>query len=239
MEDLDVISRKRWLAARTGDQAEGGVRFGGGDRFKTHLLESLGVAVIGSDCGGRITYCNAAAESLLGWPRAEMIGRTLDQVGTSAVHPEQNLKLNHRLESGGSASSDRLIQHRSGALFPVTVTDSPVHNDSGAVVGHASVLIPVPIAEHQDLQEVVGTREKLIEFQEALIRIKPISGFIIPICSSCKKIRDDKGYWNQMEEYIRNHFDADFSHSVCPECARRLFPEIFNQSRGAPPAEEG
>ena len=50
---------------------------------------------------------------------------------------------------------------------------------------------------------------------------------LLPICSRCKKIRDDKGYWNQIEEYIREHSEAEFSHSICPKCAKDLYPEIY------------
>ena len=50
---------------------------------------------------------------------------------------------------------------------------------------------------------------------------------ILPICTSCKKIRDDRGYWNQLETYIRDHFDAEFSHGLCPECARKLYPDYI------------
>ncbi len=67
-------------------------------------------------------------------------------------------------------------------------------------------------------------REQVL--QNALSTVKKLSG-LLPICASCKKIRDDKGYWNQIEVYIRDHSEVDFSHSVCPECARKLYPEIF------------
>jgi len=63
------------------------------------------------------------------------------------------------------------------------------------------------------------------ELKEALETIKTLKG-IIPICANCKKIRDDKGYWNQLEAYIRDHSDAEFSHSICPECAKKLYPEL-------------
>ncbi len=53
----------------------------------------------------------------------------------------------------------------------------------------------------------------------------PGSG-LLPICANCKKIRDDRGYWNQIELYIREHTDADFSHGVCPDCARELYPGL-------------
>ncbi|MCK5077058.1 MAG: hypothetical protein KAR38_11815, partial [Calditrichia bacterium] len=73
-------------------------------------------------------------------------------------------------------------------------------------------------------------KEKLnTELQTALAEVKTLRG-IIPICSSCKKIRDDKGYWNQIESYIREHSDAQFSHSICPDCAKRLYPEYYDEN---------
>jgi ABC-type glycerol-3-phosphate transport system permease component len=73
-----------------------------------------------------------------------------------------------------------------------------------------------------------GEREKLIvELQNALAELKTLSG-LLPICSSCKKIRDDQGYWNQIEVYISGHSTAKFSHGLCPECAKKLYPKYFN-----------
>jgi hypothetical protein len=67
-------------------------------------------------------------------------------------------------------------------------------------------------------------REKMLsELQESISRIKILSG-MLPICASCKKIRDDKGYWNMLEVYIRDHSEAEFSHSLCPDCVRKLYP---------------
>lgn len=61
--------------------------------------------------------------------------------------------------------------------------------------------------------------------QDALNKVKLLSGFL-PICSFCKNIRDDKGYWNQVESYIRDHSEAEFSHSICPECAEKHYPGV-------------
>lgn len=63
------------------------------------------------------------------------------------------------------------------------------------------------------------------ELHKALSELKTLSG-LLPICASCKKIRDDKGYWNQIEAYIRERSEAEFSHSICPECAQRLYAEL-------------
>jgi len=68
-------------------------------------------------------------------------------------------------------------------------------------------------------------REKLIqELQEALAKVKTLSGFL-PICMSCKKICDDKGYWEQVGVYIRDHSEAEFSHGICPDCMKKLYPD--------------
>ena len=70
-------------------------------------------------------------------------------------------------------------------------------------------------------------RERLIlELQEALSRIKVLDG-LLPTCSFCKKIRNDKGEWEQIETYIRDRSEADFSHSICPECMEKRYPETF------------
>jgi len=75
----------------------------------------------------------------------------------------------------------------------------------------------------------VGNRIRLSrekhKLQIALGDVKKLSGFF-PICANCKKIRDDQGYWNQIEEYIRDHSEAEFTHSICPECTKKLYPDM-------------
>jgi len=69
-------------------------------------------------------------------------------------------------------------------------------------------------------------REIIIaQLQEALSEVKQLSG-LLPICASCKKIRDDKGYWNQIESFIRDRSEAEFSHGICPDCAKKLYPDL-------------
>jgi hypothetical protein len=91
---------------------------------------------------------------------------------------------------------------------------------------------------HQDLKKEVGIRwqaekekDRLILYlQKALGKIKTLGG-LLPICANCKKIRDDKGYWNQIESYIRDHSEADFSHSICPDCTEKLYPGLLIDER--------
>lgn len=69
-------------------------------------------------------------------------------------------------------------------------------------------------------------RDQLVEqLQRALSEIKTLKGFL-PICASCKRIRDDKGYWTQIEAYIREHTEAEFTHGICPECLKKLYQEV-------------
>lgn len=71
----------------------------------------------------------------------------------------------------------------------------------------------------------MNERRKLItELQDSIAKVKILSG-LLPICSSCKKVRDDKGYWNQIESYISRHSEAEFSHGLCPDCLKKLYPE--------------
>jgi PAS domain S-box-containing protein len=80
-----------------------------------------------------------------------------------------------------------------------------------------------------DLKLAEKERENLItELRDALSKIKTLSG-MLPICTSCKKIRDDKGYWSQIESYIKHHSEAEFSHSICPECAKNMYPEDYKR----------
>jgi len=63
------------------------------------------------------------------------------------------------------------------------------------------------------------------DLQEALEQVKQLGG-LLPICAHCKNIRDDKGYWNKIESYIHQHSEAEFSHSICPECAKKFYPDL-------------
>jgi PAS domain S-box-containing protein len=75
-------------------------------------------------------------------------------------------------------------------------------------------------------REAEKEREELVKvLQEALAEVKRLSG-LLPICASCKKVRDDKGYWEQVETYIEKRTEAEFSHSICPECEKRLYPDL-------------
>ena len=69
-------------------------------------------------------------------------------------------------------------------------------------------------------------RELQAGIREALANVKTLSG-LLPICANCKKIRNDKGYWDQIEGYIQKHSDAQFTHGICPECAEKFYGDLY------------
>ena len=71
-------------------------------------------------------------------------------------------------------------------------------------------------------------REKNAELEAALAKVKLLSG-MLPICSGCKQIRDDKGYWSQVESYVQKHSEATFTHGLCPECSKKYFPGLDDE----------
>ncbi|EMS78440.1 signal transduction family protein [Desulfotignum phosphitoxidans DSM 13687] len=82
------------------------------------------------------------------------------------------------------------------------------------------------IVQIKERRQIEQEKEKLIsQLQKSLQQVKKLSG-LLPICAHCKKIRDDKGYWNQIESYICERSEADFSHGICPECAKKLYPDF-------------
>ncbi len=83
-------------------------------------------------------------------------------------------------------------------------------------------------------QEAAAAQKRLIaELEEALSKVKTLSG-LLPICSACKKIRDDQGYWSQVEGYLQKHTDAQFTHSYCPECAQKYLSQLERDYPGTP-----
>jgi DNA repair exonuclease SbcCD ATPase subunit len=81
-----------------------------------------------------------------------------------------------------------------------------------------------------EMRREKNEREQLVgELLQALAQVKTLRGILV-ICSSCKKIRDENGFWSEIESYIKSHSQAEFSHSICPDCMNRLYPE-YSETR--------
>lgn len=75
----------------------------------------------------------------------------------------------------------------------------------------------------------IELNEKVEELSQALAEVRTLKG-IVPICANCKNVRDDQGYWNRVETYLNEHTEADFTHAVCPDCMKRLYPQFKDDS---------
>jgi hypothetical protein len=108
--------------------------------------------------------------------------------------------------------------HRIGAFPPGEIPENEIDSLAASTVALERTLAARTEAE--------AAREKtIIDLQAAIEQVRTLSGFL-PICANCKKIRDDQGYWGQVEEYISKHTDVQFSHGICPDCAAKLYGDI-------------
>ena len=176
-----------------------------------------------ADTRGRMLYVNRLIEKMFAYPEMELIGQPVEVLIPERFHDEHTA---HRMIFMKNPSPRKMGEGRNlyarkknGEEFPVEVGLGYAHTQSGIIIS----AVIIDISRQQKMEK---EREGLIaELKDALSRVKQLSG-LLPICASCKKIRDDGGYWNQIEAYIRDHSEADFSHGICPDCARRLYPDL-------------
>ena len=123
--------------------------------------------------------------------------------------------------------SDMAKHDINGQQKTFIVTARPFLNAQKEIIGI--------VESFQDITErklAENAKEELItELQNAIEEVNMLSG-LLPICASCKNIRDDKGYWKKIESYISSHSKAKFSHSICPSCAQKLYPDLYNEITG-------
>ncbi len=188
--------------------------------YLASIVESCQDAIVGKNLDGTIVSWNGGAEALYGYTAVEMIGRSITVlVPPSRPHdlPEiyQKVKMGERVER-----YETVRVKKDGTQIEVSLTVSPVKNADGKVVGASTVALDISKRKREEAEWLRLIRD----LTDALGHVKTLSG-LLPICASCKKIRDDGGYWQQVETYIKDHSDADFTHGICPECVKRLYPE--------------
>ena len=104
---------------------------------------------------------------------------------------------------------------------PEDITERLEYIITSSVFVMIALIIPIWII----IRDFSRLEKTTLRLQKALDNIKTLEG-LLPICANCKKIRDDEGYWQQAEVYIRNHSEAKFSHGICPPCAKKLYPDL-------------
>jgi hypothetical protein len=119
-------------------------------------------------------------------------------------------------------------RRKEGAPVDASLSFSPVETKDGQVVG-----ISITARDVSEQKRYQAERERLIsDLQVALAEVKTLKG-LLPICGHCKKIRDDKGAWNQIESYIRDRSDATFTHGICPDCMQHHFSDLLKEGKSA------
>jgi len=214
----DITARKR--AEEALRESEEKFRF---------ITESVADIVWVLDRDFRTSYVSPSIEKVLGVTPEERKRQSLEEMITpeSLQRVQMNFLEELQRDKDGVSNPDRSVTieveyyHKNGSTVWMENIVNAIRGPGGAIVRMHGVSRDIT-----DRKKAEDEREKLIkELQEALKEIKTLRG-ILPICSFCKKIRDDKGYWEQVDVYIHKHSQADFSHSICPECAKEHYPDL-------------
>jgi PAS domain S-box-containing protein len=195
-----------------------------GEKRLRDIASSLGEGIYLMNDQGRITFMNSEAERLLGWTEAELMhlnahDKIHSRKDNGTPLPLEECRMRNVIKTGVRYSSqEEVFLRKDGTTFPIAIISAPMMED-GKIIGTISAFRDI-----SEIKQMEQERERLIlELENALATIKTLRG-ILPICASCKKIRDEKGSWQEMEGYVAARTDARFSHGVCPECMLKLYP---------------
>jgi two-component system, cell cycle sensor histidine kinase and response regulator CckA len=177
-------------------------------------------AIISKDMKGIVLSWNRAAEDIYGFTAGEMIGESVLKIFPDD-HAQEMQEILDKISSGDSIERfETLRRCKDGRNIDVSLTVSPIRDAGGRIVGASTIARDITQSKQQEAE-----RLKLIEeLRQAVAQVQTLSG-LLPICAWCKKIRDDSGYWQQVETYIKLHTHVDFTHSICPDCRKQVYPE--------------
>jgi PAS domain S-box-containing protein len=189
------------------------------ERYRT-LFEGARDAIYVTTREGEIIDANQSLLDQFGYGREEVIGLN---ARVTYAHSEDRLKFQEEIEREGFVKDyETKLRKKDGTEMECLLTSIVRRNADGYIVGYQGIIRD--ITERKRAEE---ERETLIhELQDALANIRRLRG-LLPICASCKKIRDDKGYWNQLETFIQEHSEAEFSHGFCPDCMKKLYGVVL------------
>lgn len=166
---------------------------------------------------GTIIRSNRRGEEMFNAPARDLVGQNCCEVLHGAPRAVPGCPMSAAIASGRRKSVE--LQLADGRWMMISI--DPIIDDNNNLLN--VVHICRYITERKAIE--VERERMVLELRAALADVKTLSG-LLPICSVCKKIRDDKGYWNQIEAYIHKHSGTRFSHGICPDCVRDVYPEI-------------
>ncbi|MFH2037436.1 MAG: PAS domain S-box protein, partial [Candidatus Zixiibacteriota bacterium] len=174
---------------------------------------------------GIMMRVNPAFCQIIGKPESELVGKPLSVIYNVDSADHILAKNIERFRTGTIESHfERLVALHDGRSVWFGLSNSTVEIDGEKL--QLSIFRDITARKR-----VEAERDKIItELREAINKVKTLSG-LIPICASCKKIRDDQGYWSDVELYISKHSDAEFSHGLCNDCMKKLYPEQYDRLR--------
>ncbi|PCI44249.1 MAG: hypothetical protein COB41_04955 [Proteobacteria bacterium] len=193
--------------------------------FQQQLLDRIPVPIFYKNEQYIYSGCNKSFENFLGMDRKDFMGKSVFDIA-----PEKLAKIYH--------VKDAELMSNPGVQIYEANVKSASHEDQRTVVFHKATFEKpngklagmigaiLDITERKNIESEKS--ELIFELQAAVNEVQLLSG-LLPICSSCKDIRDDKGYWNQLETYIGKHANVEFSHSICPDCMNKLYPKLVNE----------
>ncbi len=182
------------------------------------LIEESRDAIVILDEDAKVYDLNKRFADMLGYSREEVYNLHVWDWDAQFTK-EQILELANTVDEVGHHFETR-HRRKDGSLIDVELSNN-------GTIYKGKKLIFCICRDISDRKKAEREREELINRLEAsLAEIKTLRG-ILPLCSFCKKIRDDKGYWEQVDTYIKKHSEADISHSICPECLKKYYPDLY------------
>ena len=178
--------------------------------------------ILVTDSNGYIIKANQAFLDLTGYTEGEIIGRHPETLYPSDFDPETvPAHIAKVFQDGFLRNYETRRRRKDGTIIDVELSISLLSDADGKFKGMVSCVRDITERKFMEQQ-----REQLVrDLQEALAKVKTLRG-LVPICASCKRVRTDQGYWQQIESFIHEHSEAEFSHGICPECMEKLYPEL-------------
>jgi len=196
-------------------------------RQLSRAVEQSPASIVITNPAGDIEYANPKFFEITGYTLAEVLGKNPRVLKSGEKNPESYRELWQTIASGKEWRGEFHNKKKNGQLYWESASISPIRDVAGGITHYLAVKEDITARKQTEAE-----RDQLIlDLQKALASVKSLSG-LLPICAGCKKIRDDKGYWSQVESYIQKHSEATFTHGLCPDCIKKWYSELGEAGPG-------